>query len=834
MKKIIPFIIAFTLQSFLLAQNIMHIPNVSGDANNTILVNLEINNADEFVAFQTDITLPAQVTYLANSASLTGRKSDHSLSANVINGNILRIIAFSINQNPFSGNSGSVLTYELVLKTIPGIYTLQMSNSIISDENSTNIITSFVNGQLTLYAPDVDLSTGSINFGEIPLLQNNTRQFTIYNYGNVTLNVSRVANTIEYFEVIGDTLFSISPGSNRSVSVRFNSVEKGVYANKIQIYSNDPDEALKEINTTATAFAVNELHGLSASGRSGYPVEVEFTMNNMEGITGFQFDIVLPSVLTFIPDSIFLSERKVDHVISASQISSNRLRVVSYSPSNNTFTGNDGQLLSAKFNLDGTGGNHNYNLENVVLSDGSAENVVSDYSSSYVNVASPDINGNGIINFSEVSVVDSANVIYQISNTGNDTLKITSITSNNPSFWTNFESLLIIQQGTSENLSVSFHNSQKNTHTGRLTLRSNDPDEDPFYVNLTANAFAPNYIGVGDTSGFKNTEVILEINIDNHEQFTAFQVDIDVPENFTYVDNSAVLTDRKQDHSISVSVVGTNKIRVISFSMTGKVFEENTGAVAQLSFMADCNAGDYELTLSSGILSDQSSNNILYALHNGSLEIKENIVINAKVFLEGPYNAGTMQASLTNIPLSQPYNAAPWNYVGTESVEEIPVDVVDWVLIELRSNTTTAINKYACFLKTDGSIVDLTGTGLINFPENSGNYYLVIHHRNHLSIMSQSALSLNTNSESYDFTTNTSKAYGTNSLKDLGNDTWGMKSGDSNASKIVTFADILFAIPSLNSTDYNSADINLSGIVTIADLLKIIPNNNSSSNVPEN
>ena len=53
------------------------------------------------------------------------------------------------------------------------------------------------------------------------------------------------------------------------------------------------------------------------------------------------------------------------------------------------------------------------------------------------------------------------------------------------------------------------------------------------------------------------------------------------------------------------------------------------------------------------------------------------------VFLEGPFNGTTMKTDLTGLtdfPLNQPYNTAPWNYTGTESVVSLPALAVDWVL----------------------------------------------------------------------------------------------------------------------------------------------------------
>jgi len=61
---------------------------------------------------------------------------------------------------------------------------------------------------------------------------------------------------------------------------------------------------------------VNELHMLPDSGRSGYPISISYTINNTEQFVGFQFDIILPSVLTFIEDSVWLF-RKTNHIIIA-------------------------------------------------------------------------------------------------------------------------------------------------------------------------------------------------------------------------------------------------------------------------------------------------------------------------------------------------------------------------------------------------------------------------------------------------------------------------------------------------------------------------------------
>ncbi|MCP5064585.1 MAG: hypothetical protein GY936_19280 [Ignavibacteriae bacterium] len=125
----------------------------------------------------------------------------------------------------------------------------------------------------------------------------------------------------------------------------------------------------------------------------------------------------------------------------------------------------------------------------------------------------------------------------------------------------------------------------------------------------------------------------------------------------------------------------------------------------------------------------------------------EKIYVDLKVFLEGPYNNPIMNTDIQpNVPKFHPYNTAPWNYAGTESAT-ITTDIVDWVLVELRTGSTpatatTVVGRKAALLKNDGTIVDSDGITNVNFNLASGNYYIVIYHRNHLPVMSATAISL--------------------------------------------------------------------------------------------
>jgi PKD repeat protein len=99
--------------------------------------------------------------------------------------------------------------------------------------------------------------------------------------------------------------------------------------------------------------------------------------------------------------------------------------------------------------------------------------------------------------------------------------------------------------------------------------------------------------------------------------------------------------------------------------------------------------------------------------------------LDLKTMLEGAFNGSNMNTyltSLTDFPLLQPYSGTPWSYMGTENVESIPSNVVDWVLVELRdatdaanATTGTRIARQAGFVLNDGLIVSADGSSLMFF-----------------------------------------------------------------------------------------------------------------------
>ncbi len=221
-----------------------------------------------------------------------------------------------------------------------------------------------------------------------------------------------------------------------------------------------------------------------------------------------------------------------------------------------------------------------------------------------------------------------------------------------------------------------------------------------------------------------------------------------------------------------------------------------------------------------------------------------NLALGVKAFLEGPFNGTDMSTNLNAsglLPLSQPFNGAPWNYTGTESVAAIPnTDVVDWVLLELRdaagvasAGTGTVIDRKAGFLLKDGSIVETDGSSTLSFAANvSQNLFVVVHHRNHLKIMSANALTQSGGVYTYDFTTGVSQAYLSEEKMVSGKAV--LYGGDADADGEIGTNDAALWYDETGTSGYLKTDVTFDGQSDNKDKNDVwVPNNGVQSHIPD-
>ncbi|MFU8842894.1 MAG: M14 family zinc carboxypeptidase [Bacteroidales bacterium] len=230
------------------------------------------------------------------------------------------------------------------------------------------------------------------------------------------------------------------------------------------------------------------------------------------------------------------------------------------------------------------------------------------------------------------------------------------------------------------------------------------------------------------------------------------------------------------------------------------------------------------------------------------LEVTDQINLGLSALLEAGMQGSEMSTYLNSaglIPLTQPFNTSPWNYAGTENVAAIPNnDVADWVLVELRetqgdastATPATMVSRQAGFILKDGSIVDIDGSSMLRFDVVvNDNLFVIVHHRNHLGIMSSNPVVEAGGNYMHDFTTSSGQAHGgTNAQKQIAPGVWGMIGGDINADGIINLTDKSPEWDVLaGEAGYHQADVNFDGQVNNMDKDDfLLPNQGSSSYIP--
>ena len=279
---------------------------------------------------------------------------------------------------------------------------------------------------------------------------------------------------------------------------------------------------------------------------------------------------------------------------------------------------------------------------------------------------------------------------------------------------------------------------------------------------------------------------------------------------------------------------------IVDQSILGIASVNGTGEIFTITFepFAGGNSGIKVTSLSLRDINNQE----IIAIADSAEIIVNSSVVNTKIFLQGPFTSGTMLTTLNSsgfLPLSQPYSVAPWNYPGIESVAAgfftSHPEIVDWVLVEIRTGISagTTVAKRAAFLKSDGTAVDLNGLDPVAFivPDNV-EYYIVVKHRNHLSLMSSISVLLTDSTPLYNFTNSQSKAYGVNAMVDLGGGYFGAYTADTDGSGTVNAADRSNTWNQRNLSGYYGTDVDLSGIVNADDRSEVWNNRNISTQVP--
>ncbi|HER62537.1 MAG TPA: choice-of-anchor D domain-containing protein, partial [Desulfobacteraceae bacterium] len=111
------------------------------------------------------------------------------------------------------------------------------------DQNDTDC-------QAVVLAPDINLSPGTLDFGAVAAGNMATLDTAIQNLGTADLNVSAISlctGTSTEFTWTPTAPFVVAPSASQTLSVTYTPVDDGIDQGCLEISSDDPDEAVKQL-----------------------------------------------------------------------------------------------------------------------------------------------------------------------------------------------------------------------------------------------------------------------------------------------------------------------------------------------------------------------------------------------------------------------------------------------------------------------------------------------------------------------------------------------------------------------------------------------------------
>jgi hypothetical protein len=217
------------------------------------------------------------------------------------------------------------------------------------------------------------------------------------------------------------------------------------------------------------------------------------------------------------------------------------------------------------------------------------------------------------------------------------------------------------------------------------------------------------------------------------------------------------------------------------------------------------------------------------------------VLLDLKVFLDGPYSASTGLMSdglraLGLVPTTEPYTGLGYSYIGTTATTTSPVvlattgpdAIVDWVVVELRAGTdpTIVVASRCALLQRDGDVVDLDGINALSIASAPGNWYVALRHRNHLGVMTAVPFLLSNTPTTIDLRSAAEACFGPDARRTVSGTfpATTLWAGDVDRNNVVRYTgpandrDPLLqaiggAVPTNTTSGYLPQDVNMDGVV---------------------
>lgn len=302
--------------------NYLSLNDVEAFHGDTIVIPVAMTNMDHIVSFQTDILLPEGLElvqedgeYLIEPSSRMTRT--HSIMSNDVSSGAIRVMCYSSNYKPFTGNSGDDLFYITVKVTddAKGDYIIQLKNTLFTTSDFEEIAAPNVAALLNVKA----YLSGDVN-------------------GSGVVTVTDVVLTAQYVMEQNPQPFIFEAADvNADGDITVTDVTRIAWM-VLNPTQNAPRRAPAMWNNG------DRMRAEAITLKPGETRKVSILLDNAMAYTAFQLDLMLPDGLT--AGNYQLTDRAGGHALAVNSLCNGNHRALCYSPLLDVISGDQGTLLT--------------------------------------------------------------------------------------------------------------------------------------------------------------------------------------------------------------------------------------------------------------------------------------------------------------------------------------------------------------------------------------------------------------------------------------------------------------------------------------------------------
>lgn len=324
--------------------NILSIGNAEGNSDETVTINISLDNMEPIVGVQCAFTLPDQLQFVDGSLKVAEGLGDFVPGSSVEN-NTLHLYLISQTNTPIRPGNNVVASFDLQLKGESGMYYLYPNDIVLANVGMENMLSSSNEGYVMIGSPSF-YGESSVEMGVNSVTDVAKNIYTISNNSSVDLKIDKVVFLSEGFSVEESLPMTLGAWESKNLNINYKGQKAGNYKTTMNVYTNDPLNRMVPVTISGQLYEPNSISLEANKIDSDY--ELVVNLDNYSDIVAVQMDITCSADFQINAEKVVKTTRMNGLSTTLMSIDENTYRLLAYSFTNASISGHEGKIFSLR------------------------------------------------------------------------------------------------------------------------------------------------------------------------------------------------------------------------------------------------------------------------------------------------------------------------------------------------------------------------------------------------------------------------------------------------------------------------------------------------------